>query len=391
MKAKSLVIFLLVLLVIIPVLVAVLLVSVVLGGNNAQAQSCPSAPGIGTAPANSTLFQAIKVAAKAQPRLVLSMLLTTNLESDWRLDAVGNGSYGPYQIQDPGVLNKGITVAQAEDAAYSTNYMLPRYEAWLPRESEALWQDVTNDGPEKAAEDIGFHAEKPAVDYYVSRGATRVHEADVASIAVMKSIGVPLDFSGTSTKPSATPSPGTISTVTDNCNTTPGPPGQYERPLRAVQGLQPNRIDQGVDYGGTGPVYALGNGKITLVYTGNGWPGGHYIAYQLSDGPAAGKYVYVAEDCVPTVKLGQQITSGTALCNMYNGGDGIETGWSTPPGTLDLAIARSQYAFDGLATAYGTNFSQLLQSLGDPPGIQKSSYIGGTLPLNWPTWLKKQA
>ena len=46
----------------------------------------------------------------------------------------------------------------------------------------------------------------------------------------------------------------------------------YRNPLRDVSGLNPERIDMGVDFGGSGPVYALGNAVITNA-TGNA-PGG---------------------------------------------------------------------------------------------------------------------
>ena len=46
----------------------------------------------------------------------------------------------------------------------------------------------------------------------------------------------------------------------------------YQNPLRGVSGLNPERIDMGVDFGGSGPVYALGNAVITNA-TGNATAG----------------------------------------------------------------------------------------------------------------------
>ena len=37
----------------------------------------------------------------------------------------------------------------------------------------------------------------------------------------------------------------------------------YLNPLRGVSGLVPERVDMGVDFGGAGPVYAIGDGIIT--------------------------------------------------------------------------------------------------------------------------------
>ncbi len=84
----------------------------------------------------------------------------------------------------------------------------------------------------------------------------------------------------------------------------------YRNPLRGVSGLIPERIDEGVDFGGSGPVYALGDAVITNA-TGNsaGWPGGGWITYQLTDGPDAGLMVYVAEDVTPAVQVGQHVSA----------------------------------------------------------------------------------
>jgi len=53
----------------------------------------------------------------------------------------------------------------------------------------------------------------------------------------------------------------------------PGRP-YYVNPLRSVSGLVPERIDEGVDFGGTGPVYALGDAVVTNAGGNAEWPGG---------------------------------------------------------------------------------------------------------------------
>jgi murein DD-endopeptidase MepM/ murein hydrolase activator NlpD len=163
----------------------------------------------------------------------------------------------------------------------------------------------------------------------------------------------------------------------------------YENPLRGIVGLIPERLDMGVDFGGTGPIYAIGDGVITnATGSSGGWPGGGWITYQLTDGPAAGLTVYVAEDVTPTVSVGQQVTPNTVIANMWNGGSGIETGWAMPDG----ASAESQLGEAGgisgggpFPTDVGTNFDELLQALGVPaaPGYGGASY--GVLPSRYPT------
>ena len=162
-------------------------------------------------------------------------------------------------------------------------------------------------------------------------------------------------------------------------------PGTYANPLRSVSSLSPERIDQGVDYSGYGPVYAIGDAKI-ISTTNSGWPGGTFIAYKLTDGPAAGLVAYVGEDLEPTVNVGQSVTAGTVIGTMYEGPDGIETGWADPSGD-GVTMARDYGQFNGNnSTAFGANFSQLLAHLGAPPGVLVTSPPTGSLPPNWPTW-----
>jgi hypothetical protein len=165
--------------------------------------------------------------------------------------------------------------------------------------------------------------------------------------------------------------------------------GGYQNPLRDVRSLRAERIDQGVDYGGSGPVYAIGDGVVTNT-TNSGWPGGTFISYRLTDGPAAGRYVYVAENVVPAVSVGQAVTADTVLGTLVDAAPDMETGWANPPGLGDaLAGASGQWNAQtdsqSLPTAYGANFSQLLAALGAPPGTGNGAPVG-SLPAGGPTW-----
>jgi peptidoglycan hydrolase CwlO-like protein len=165
-----------------------------------------------------------------------------------------------------------------------------------------------------------------------------------------------------------------------------GPPARgYADPLRGVGALTTERIDQGVDYSGFGDIYAIGNG-VVLSTAGPGWPGGTFIAYRLTDGPAAGLVVYAAEDIAPSVQVGASVTSNTVLGQVYAGPDGIETGWADGA-ALPNTMARDSGQFNGSnSTAYGYNFSRLLQSLGAPGGVLQNDPPTGSLPATWPRW-----
>jgi murein DD-endopeptidase MepM/ murein hydrolase activator NlpD len=176
----------------------------------------------------------------------------------------------------------------------------------------------------------------------------------------------------------------------------PGQAGQraadlsgYLNPLRAVSDLTPERIDMGVDFTGSGPVYALGDAVITNA-TGEspGWPGGGWITYQLTGGPGAGLTVYVAEDVTPTVQVGQHVSSSTVIGTMFGGYDGIETGWAQPGGLSaesQLPVAGGIGGYGPFPTMIGLNFEELLQSLGVPAASNRTDPAYGLLPANYPT------
>jgi murein DD-endopeptidase MepM/ murein hydrolase activator NlpD/lysophospholipase L1-like esterase len=166
--------------------------------------------------------------------------------------------------------------------------------------------------------------------------------------------------------------------------------GAYKNPFRDVKQLRPERIDMGVDYAGEGPVYAIGPGTVHNL-TNPGWNYGGYDAFisiELSDGPAKGKYSFMAEACIPEkdLKIGDKVTADTVICHMINpGSTGIETGWATPPG-LGSGLAKTDGGgyIEGKATELGENYNDLLVSLGVPSGVQQSRM--GSLPSGWPTW-----
>lgn len=182
-------------------------------------------------------------------------------------------------------------------------------------------------------------------------------------------------------KPQLTPRPNPVKPATP-------PPPVYLNPLRAIAGLMAERIDMGADFGGTGPIYAIGDAVVTSESTSAGWPGGGWVTYQLTDGPAAGLQVFVAEDVTPTVQVGEHVTSSTVIAQMYNGGAGIETGWALPDGSSAESQSPAAGGISGggpFPTAVGVNFDNLLVALGVPPGSNAGQATYGVVPPNYPT------
>jgi murein DD-endopeptidase MepM/ murein hydrolase activator NlpD len=161
----------------------------------------------------------------------------------------------------------------------------------------------------------------------------------------------------------------------------------YLNPLRGVAGLIPERIDEGVDFGGTGPVYALGDAVITNAGGNAGWPGGGWITYRLTDGPDAGLTVYLAEDVTPTVQAGQRVSPATVIANMFAGGDGIEIGWAQQSGVSaesELPEAGGIGGGGPFPTKIGVSFELVLRSLGVPAAPNAGQPAYGLLPAGYP-------
>jgi hypothetical protein len=161
-------------------------------------------------------------------------------------------------------------------------------------------------------------------------------------------------------------------------------PTGYVNPFRNSTSLTPERIDMGVDYAGSGPIVAIGDATIGEVASASaaGWPGVSFISYQLDDGPPGykGKWVYVAEDITPVPGLhpGQHVSAGQQIATFGpNTGSGIETGWALPGSSEPVA---GTYYKEGMRTAAGQAFSDLLVSLGAPAGCIEGRPLVGSYP-----------
>ena len=164
-------------------------------------------------------------------------------------------------------------------------------------------------------------------------------------------------------------------------------PGSYANPFAEVPPghLVPERIDMGVDYADDSPDPILALGDATISYAGPdpGWEDGESVNYTLTDGPYAGRYVYVAESVTPTVRAGQQVVAGQQIATFAEPNThGIETGWAAGPGRV-LAKAstldqQSHGRDPGDNRSYcGNMFSELLARLGAPSGLPEGRPVVG--------------
>ena len=151
-------------------------------------------------------------------------------------------------------------------------------------------------------------------------------------------------------------------------------PSDYVNPLAHAR-VTPERIDQGVDYAGSGILTAIGTATVTHVATdGTGWPGS-FIEYRLLEGPDAGCYVFYAEGVTPAagLRVGDTVPAGQPIARIISGWEtGIEIGWGAGTGTTAYAAKARQWDATSdehsSASPAGKSFSALVASLGGPPG-----------------------
>jgi murein DD-endopeptidase MepM/ murein hydrolase activator NlpD len=151
-------------------------------------------------------------------------------------------------------------------------------------------------------------------------------------------------------------------------------PAGYVNPLAGAT-VKPERIDQGVDYAGSGTLVAIGAGRVTYVGTTNtGWPGA-FVEFRLSSGADAGCYVYYAEGVIPAdgLSVGDTVAAGQPIATIIpKYPTGIELGWGSGRATKAYAKVAGQWSTtddeDNIATAAGKSFSALIDALGGPSG-----------------------
>lgn len=252
--------------------------------------------------------------------------------------------------------------------------------------------------PEAAADAFLTGYERPKIPE-----ATRALRETSARAIFENSKGTPLPpgvaagiFGGAGGSPSSSSSTPTASTTTTASSSCSGSGSAsvdgYKNPFRDLKNSGPLRLDGGLDYGGpsgSGPVYAVGNAKVVLVQaSGSGWPGvpGSYTVYQLTDGAAQGKYIYIAEDCTPKVKVGDVITPDTVVCDYVQKDAFLEIGWSEGGNQYIKWSDYPGHGSESYASNSGQDISKFLVKLGTPAGLVQGPLSNKTPPADWPKW-----
>lgn len=155
--------------------------------------------------------------------------------------------------------------------------------------------------------------------------------------------------------------------------------GGYFNPLKHAN-VTPERIDQGVDFAGTGYLVAIADGVIAeSVANGSGWEGEGYISYKITQaGFLEGAYVYYAEGVNPVVTSGERIRGGARLCDLRQPmPHGIEIGFASGDGESSYyAYHDGPYPEHNEATRPGLAMANLIHALGGPMGKIEGELIG---------------
>jgi hypothetical protein len=136
----------------------------------------------------------------------------------------------------------------------------------------------------------------------------------------------------------------------------------YLNPLRSDRYVT-GRTDMGVDFclKPGAPIRAVGDGVVIGIFP-NWFRHQPYVWYRLTDGPYAGRFVYVAEQITSIPRVGSYVRAGQPVAYYKRSGTCIETGWSSPKGST-LAYLTSGYR-EGQVTPAGVDFARFLISIG---------------------------
>lgn len=177
----------------------------------------------------------------------------------------------------------------------------------------------------------------------------------------------------------------TLPAADDTSPSTSAPSSAYVNPLLHAN-VTAGRVDQGVDYTGTGYLVAIADSVVTsMTPNGSGWEGEGYVEYQITqDGELKDVFVYYAEGVNPTVQEGDVLHAGDKVADLRDPmPHGIEIGFAAG------AHQQSYYRYhDGTydehsSTRPGIAFNNLIKRLNGPGGVVSSDVTG-----NFPEYMQ---
>lgn len=139
------------------------------------------------------------------------------------------------------------------------------------------------------------------------------------------------------------------------------------------------RIDQGVDYAGSGYLVAITDAVVVdVVLNGSGWEGEGWVMYRITHGGQLdGAYVYYAEGVDPVVRKGQVLRPGDKVANLRSYmPHGIEVGFAAGFGEDSYYRYHDGNYDETTATRPGLAFSNLIHRLGGPAGRIEGPLVG---------------
>ena len=146
---------------------------------------------------------------------------------------------------------------------------------------------------------------------------------------------------------------------------TPASSGGAVNPFAKASTFTAGRTDQGVDFNLApgDPILAPFAGTVTAINAG--WYSGQpqIVLAGAKGTPFAGKFLYLAEQLDPSVKVGQTVNAGDQLATYASSGTGGEIGWASDAQGTTLARSTTGYT-EGQQTPAGSSFRAFLSSLG---------------------------
>jgi TP901 family phage tail tape measure protein len=242
-------------------------------------------------------------------------------------------------------LDTAVRVAEAESSGIPTN----RYNPGSQEDSRGLWQInvAASANPQYASTNLYDPATNARIAYSMSHG-------------------------GTNWQPWTTYTSGKyLSEPAGSGLGTPGGTGApvvqvpaYINPFAGASGVSRSRTDQGVDFGFSGPLGAIGAGVIEKIMSFQGF--GQTIEERLTTGAHKGELVYTALENGATLlaHAGETVARGQAIAQ-GRGSGGIEMGFAQGSGS-QYGLPIDRYALGqshNTPLAGGIRFSNFLASI----------------------------